>query len=777
MRLRLGLLILAIFFQWASDAFASRSDNGDEETRPQKPNAFPAEGDRGSGHEGEDEKDLDALLLEAEDAPVYETVVSGAKPPTPELPDHRAQSSIYREQLEMRLPRSAPDALRFEPGVFVQQTAHGQGSAFIRGLTGQQTLLLFDGIRLNNGVYRQGPNQYFFTLDAKTLHKIEVVRGGASTQFGSDAFGGVILALPVEPHFRPLGSDLPVLVEPHLSITKATADDQIGGRTEANIALGDWAAIYGGIGARHVGLLESGGYVFNPQNGELPLVPRFADDGRTQLGTGFDELTGDMRVVLKLAPGHLLKLASYSYRQYDSPRTDHCPPAYAPPDECLKYDEQFRTLVYAAWEGEVGQSLLNSARTTLSWQWQHERRTQSRPTSNVENIWRDDVHTMGISFAAKTKRLPVATWLSLDFNYGTEVYHDVIDSKYWITFTDIDITQQRSRGQYLDGSSYTYGGLFLEGEAHILDWLNVRSGARFSWINSRSPRDPDSGSEALDQDWFPWVGNLGLEFSPLSWLNVLVNFDRSYRAPNIDDLTSRQQTGPGFQIENPGLKPEYADTYEIGLRLVGPIAAEIWGFWTNINGAVVKVPRDASDCPPDSIQCRTSWSRLQLINANGLSFVRGIEASLRWELPRGFYASSTLSWTYGQGPNVFKEVSPAEPDQPSRVPISRIPPLNGTMELLWKHPVGLSAGAALRWATAQKRLALADVSDQRIPLGGTPGFAVLDLRLSHRFENKVLVSLVFENVFDAAYRYHGSAINGPGRGLIVMLDLGPMWMM
>ncbi|HMY60108.1 MAG TPA: hypothetical protein PK472_17720, partial [Pseudomonadota bacterium] len=46
----------------------------------------------------------------------------------------RAHSAVSRSDIERRQPRSAPDALRYESGVFVQQSAHGQGSAFIRGL-------------------------------------------------------------------------------------------------------------------------------------------------------------------------------------------------------------------------------------------------------------------------------------------------------------------------------------------------------------------------------------------------------------------------------------------------------------------------------------------------------------------------------------------------------------------------------------------------------------------------------------------------------------------
>ena len=114
----------------------------------------------------------------------------------------RAASVVTRRDLEERLPRSAPDALRFEPGVYVQQTAHGQGSPYVRGLTGQQTIMMFDGIRLNNSTFRQGPNQYFFTIDSRTVQKLEVLRGSASTRYGSDAMGGALLDTPIDPSLQ-----------------------------------------------------------------------------------------------------------------------------------------------------------------------------------------------------------------------------------------------------------------------------------------------------------------------------------------------------------------------------------------------------------------------------------------------------------------------------------------------------------------------------------------------------------------------------------------------
>jgi iron complex outermembrane receptor protein/hemoglobin/transferrin/lactoferrin receptor protein len=77
----------------------------------------------------------------------------------------------------------------------------------------------------------------------------------------------------------------------------------------------------------------------------------------------------------------------------------------------------------------------------------------------------------------------------------------------------------------------------------------------------------------------------------------------------------------------------------------------------------------------------------------------------------------------------------------------------------------------VRWATLQDRLAIADYSDGRIPKYGTPGFAILDLRLGYSFREHISLSAVIENLLDAPYRYHGSSINGPARGLSLVLKV------
>jgi iron complex outermembrane receptor protein/hemoglobin/transferrin/lactoferrin receptor protein len=696
-----------------------------------------------------------------------ETTITARASESSELPEGRASSTLHRADLERRLPRSAPDALRYEPGVFIQQTGHGQGSAFIRGLTGQQTLLLFDGIRLNNSTYRQGPNQYFFTLDAHSIASIDVLRGGGSTLFGSDALGGVVLTHPLEPSFSGEGP----WARPRLRLRGASADRERGGRMQLQAGWGDRVGFVGGVGGRRVGLLESAGPVRNPVGGGLPDVPRFAPDGRTQLGTGFDELTADGRAVWRLSPGHTLTLAGYLYRQYDAPRTDQCAPPYAPHDECLRYEQQFRTLAYVTWKAEALAPQARDARVTLSWQRQHERRRHDRPASSVYSLGEDDVDTLGLIAQARTRRLELPGGHPLTLGYGVDTYVDFLRSKATTGFTDVEVSVRRSRGQYLDGSWYLYGGAFLDGELPLPHHVVVRAGTRASWVAAHAPGDAESGSSPVDRAWWPVVGHAGAEWTPVEGLTLLANVDHSFRAPNLDDLTSRQQTGPGFQFENPDLTPEAATTLEAGVRVrTAPVTLQLWAFTLLLEDAVGKRPRNASDCPPNTPQCQESWSRLQLVNARALSELRGLEAAARWRLLPGLVSKATVAWTWGEGPNLGDP--PSDPSLPFeyRVPLSRVPPLNGTVELAWTHPLGFGAGGALRWATAQTRLAVADRADARIPLGGTPGFAVFDARFSYRRGDMLLVALVVENLLDTPSRYHGSSVNGPARGAILSLE-------
>ena len=96
------------------------------------------------------------------------------------------------QQLERTNADIASNLLRDTVGVVAQQTTVGQGSPLLRGLTGYQTLIQIDWVRLNNSTFRSGPNQYAATMAPETLERAEVLLGSSSTLYGSGAMGGVI---------------------------------------------------------------------------------------------------------------------------------------------------------------------------------------------------------------------------------------------------------------------------------------------------------------------------------------------------------------------------------------------------------------------------------------------------------------------------------------------------------------------------------------------------------------------------------------------------------
>ena len=720
---------------------------------------------------GDDDGDVedaasDELIEAPEDGGYVETYGD-----TPRTPDPgQAESTVTRDEIQMRQPRSAPDALRYEPGVFVQQTAHSQGSAFVRGRTGQQTVLLFDGVRLNNSLFRQGPNQYFFTIDSGTIEQIDVTRGSGSTRYGTDAIAGAIDASPLQPTFDPEVET--VMIRPKASYRFSSADGETGGRLRLDAQLGERVGILAGVGARRVGMLESGGPIYNPSGGELPEVPRFADDGRTQLGTGFKEFTADVRAKAHLDQRRSMTLAYYTYRQFDAPRTDQCAPPYAPSTECLYYDEQFRDLLYGSVDGRWGKWAADS-RLIVSWQGQHESRVYDRPESYVINRGTDDVDTFGFRWHAKTDAAKLTDKLDLRLRYGADYYRDQVTSNAEIELVRLERVRELSRGQYMDGSSYSWGGLWSELEFKLANTLVLRAGGRLSHIEASSPADEESRTIAINNAWTPLVGNLGAEWWASESLTVLANIDQGFRAPNLDDLTSRQRTGPGFQIENPDLEPERGTTYEVGARLANKyIEADAWAFYSTLKNAISRTTRDVDACPPGLSECLNTWARLQLVNLPGRAVIWGAEGSVKLKLPQDLSVASTISYAWGEGPRPVYQADDSDFVEEDRVPLSRIPPLNGTAEVLWRPSNGAYLGAGLRWAKKQDRLAISDVSDERIPLGGTPGFAVIDARAGWRFAQHTGVYVVFENLTDAAYRYHGSSVNGPGRSFSFQLEMG-----
>lgn len=680
--------------------------------------------------------------------------------------DGRATTRTTRSQLDERQARSAPEALRYTPGVYVQQTAHGQASPYIRGQTGRRTLLLFDGLRINHALFREGPNQYFVTVDARTIDSVEVVRGAAGVELGADAIAGAVLVHPLEPDVDPDRQGLHV--QPKAAFRHATADGEVGGRLQLDAQLGRATGLLVGAGYRDVERLEAAGPIHGlktPAEVGLPAaekqVPRFADDGRTQLGTGFRELTGDARLVHRLGPGETLTAALYLYRQYDAPRTDQCPPPEAPETHCLTYDEQFRTHAYAKAALQPGAAAMRRLELAAAYQRQHQRASNSHEP--FVNGRRDDIDQYEVLARGATGWFGLGPNLGIEGRYGVDGTFETIESAAWDIWhrTHDSLLNLRPRGQYVDGSEYAQGGVWAAPRLHVGDGLLLRAGARWAFAAADSPAVPDAETVAVDEGWSAFVANGGVEWNAWGPLTLMLNAEQGFRPPNLDDLTARQATGQGYQVENPDLDPERALTLEVGARLDWRwLTLEGWAFRSTLDDAM---ERRAAECPPSDRECRSNRRiAVRLVNLGDTAVIQGFEGEARVRPGLGFEGRATVSYAHGEG----------EAPTGGRQPLSRIPPLNGTAEARWSGAGGLYLGAATRWAAEQARLSFGDIHDARIPFGGTPGYVVHELRAGIVRPGFTL-NLVLDNLTDEAYRVHGSAVNGAGRGLVVNVEVAP----
>ena len=99
---------------------------------------------------------------------------------------------ISKQEIAQISPENSAALLREVPGVRVQQSQGGGGSPVLRGFEANRVLLVVDGVRLNNAIFRSGHVHNALSVDPLSLSRAEVIFGPSSVGYGSDALGGVI---------------------------------------------------------------------------------------------------------------------------------------------------------------------------------------------------------------------------------------------------------------------------------------------------------------------------------------------------------------------------------------------------------------------------------------------------------------------------------------------------------------------------------------------------------------------------------------------------------
>jgi len=634
--------------------------------------------------------------------------------------------------------RTVPEALRDVPGVMVQKTGHGQGSPFIRGFTGFRNLLLIDGIRLNNSVFRDGPNQYWNTIDPYSIDRMEVVKGPSSVLYGSDAVGGTVSIFTNGPNTY--GDGWQVGGRGLYRVSSAENSHTFNGAL--SVTWNDRVGVYGAGTYRQFGDLETG-------SGTQPM-------------TGYDETDGDFKFEYLLEENVRLVIAHQRVHVDDAWRTHRTIFARSfegttVGDERRRVLDQMRELTYAQVHAENLDSFIDTARFSVSYHVQSEERDRVR-SDGRRDVQGFDVATYG-AWAQFETISTIGLW-----TYGVEYYRDDVSSFRRDFNADGSLNGVRIQGPVADDATYDLVGVYLQNDIPVTTDLNLIVGGRFNYAKADANRvaDPVSGGQTSISDEFSSVvGSARLLYhldDDRHW-NVFGGVSQGFRAPNLSDLT-RFDTARSNEIEtpSPGLDPEQFISYEVGVKTqYEGVFAQASYFYTDIDDLIIRQPTGAVIDGDNEVTKRNG----------GSGFVQGVELQASWRFAPDLTAFGSFAWMEGEA-DTFPTSAPVM----VREPLSRLMPMTGQLGLRWDAPGrDLWLEGLVTIADEQDQLSSRDIGDtQRIPPGGTPGYTVLSLRGGWAVTDDLTITGAIENLTDEDYRIHGSGVNEPGLNFILGLE-------
>ncbi len=639
----------------------------------------------------------------------------------------------------MKQYRTPAEALRDVPGVMVQKTGYAQGSPYIRGLTSYHNVHMIDGIRLNNSIWRPGPNQWFNHIDNWTVDRYEVVKGPASVLYGSDAVGGAINAVTRKREKWTDGFNW----HRTLYYRFSSAERSNAGRMEVSGNYGKTLGITVGGSVKGFGDLDGGG--------GIGVMDK----------TGYNTYNGDLKIEYFLSPDKKVTFAHYTVAKRDAWRTHKTRYGFswegsAVGSEDKRVLDECHNLTYLKYDEKNIGSGIDELHLSFSWQRltaeQHRVRWgRGRPIDDQGTL----VDTVGLDVQMVSKT-PIGR-----LTYGVDWYHDNVSSWKREYFANGALARKRIQGPVGDNGRYDIVGIYLQDEIPVGERGTLTLGGRFTHVEAdvNNVQAPGNWRRkiSIHDNWDAAVGNARFNYildEQEHW-NAFAGVSQAFRAPNLADL-SRLDSARSGEIETPvtNLDPEWFITYEAGLKSsYENVEGQLAWFYTDINDMII---RAATGNIVDGDREVTKKNV-------GFGYLTGLELSTRWRFLPQWTAFGSFAWHYG---SVVQYPSSAPIKE--REPLSRLMPATGQFGVRWDRPdrkLWFELGCTA--AGHQDHFPTRDALDsQRIPPGGTPGYVTVDLRGGWRPVEGLELWAAVENVTNEAYRIVGSGVNEPGINFI-----------
>lgn len=634
-----------------------------------------------------------------------------------------AVKTLSQKQMEERLVRSLPEALRETPGVAIQKTSNGQGSPFIRGFTGFRNLMMIDGIRFNNSIFRDGPNQYWNTIDAQALERVEVLPSQGSVLYGSDAVGGTVNALTRGSGFLS-EAEGGFFTHGLASYRYSTAEHSSIEHLETSLGEGQSWGLHAGV------TLSQFGSVTDGSGNKLPH-------------TGYEQWAFDVKLDIAMDDQWSFTAVHQQARQNDVWRTHSTTSGVSFAGTAIGTDrvrlfDQERSLSYVRVAAKSLNSYIDSASLTVSLQTAGEQ--QFRVTGPGVRIFNKvDLSTLGVDLQFESDS-PIGTLV-----YGIDYYEDFVQSH---------ASDNPFQGAVADNSTYSLLGAHIQDSIDLGDRVHLFIGERYTHATAHlgSFQDPFTKTQkAFGNSWDNFSGSARfvIDLDKRDRYSLYGGVSQAFRAPNLSDL-SRFDVALSGRTETPAtdLSPEKYLTYELGLKAhTETVTASLAYFHTRLNNLIVR---------------RSTTVPLQDTKANGGDgYMQGFEAAARWQIDAHWSIFGHIAWVEGEVDQFIGTTN-----QKRREPMGKVSPLVGyggvrwqtTDRRFWTEFVCLSYGEAGRMNTSDQ------LDTQRIPPNGTPAFWLLTLRGGWQLNEHLLLTASLDNLLNQTYRYHGSGSNEPGFG-------------
>ncbi len=679
---------------------------------------------------------------------------------------------IQAKAIEFQNPQNSAIMLEQTGNVFVQTSQLGGGSPVLRGFEANKILLVVDGIRMNNAIYRAGHLQNAITVDPFGLASTEILYGPGSTIYGSDALGGVINFITRDPLLSTTGK-----MEIHGSLLGrfSSANTEKTGGLNLNLGWKKLAILLNVSGSDFGDLRE--GKLCNPAYGDFGKRLFYQDrkDGKDvttandkpwiQKGSAYSQINFLGKVLFQPSSKSRYILNVQYSSSSDIPRYDRL--TEMKNDSTMKYAEwyygpQTRFLGSLKAEYNLNGVIFDHASVIVGYQYVKEDRIQrdfgsSKKKFNLETV---GVFSINADFDKKvTAGDKLCYGIELNYNnVGSDAYNQNINTG--------NITYDRATRFPDQKANMMYLSAYLSNNWKINPVLEFSQGLRFNYVTldaaysdtmvklAAIPFDPN-----ISQKNAALNGYLGLVATPgHDWKFSLVG-STGFRAPNIDDITKLNVVESNtIVVPNPDLGPEQSYNLELTVAktFFGKVRLEGTGFYNWLKNA--EVIRPFAYNGSDSIFIDGSkYQTLAPVNT-GSAYIYGFQGSLLAQVTHAFSILSNITYTFGQ-------------DKTADLPLDHIPPVFGMTS--FRLEVRKFKGDFYVMYNGWKRMSRysnsGEDNEQYATPYGMPSWYTLNLKLSYQIIKYVNVEVGMENILDENYRKFASGISSPGRNIILAL--------